>query len=214
MGLIVLIGCESNSASKRKVFSGTLEMTEYQIGPKVSGQIVEMDIEEGARVKQGDIVAIMDRYEQTKKDYERLKGLYEQGGATLQALEHAQLAMDDQVVKAPINGVVLIKVHEKGESVLAGAPVVVLGDEQDQWVKIFVPMRVVNQIQDNQEVQVGFDGIGQRFKAKVKSIAPKAEFTPRNVQTPEERVTQAFAIKVSMEENVPAHPGVAVDVYF
>ena len=212
--MFLLVGCGDQPLTKQ-TFSGTLEITEHQLGPKASGRILTLFAEEGAMLKAGDVIATLDRYEQAKKDYGRAEKIYKQGGSNLQALEYAKLAMDDQQVVAPIDGVVLIKVHEVGESIAAGSPVVVLGDIKDQWVKVFVPEGVVNQIQLNQTAVLSFDGLTKKYNGHVRYIATKAEFTPRNVQTPEERVTQAFAVKIVIDDpDLKAHTGVAVDVKF
>ena len=210
--VVMAVSCDRNNA-KQLQFSGTLEITDHQLGAKASGGITSLSVEEGDLVKAGQVIATLDRFEQTKKDYERAQMLFKQGGADHQSVEYAQLKMEDQEIISPIDGVVLVKVRELGEVVGAGAPVAVIGDPKDQWVKIFIPEGQINQIQMNQVATISFDGVKQTFKGHVRYIATKAEFTPRNVQTPEERVTQAFAVKVAIDENnVQAHPGVAVDV--
>ncbi len=211
---IIFAGCGEKPLSQQ-TFSGTLEITEHQLGPKTSGRVITLSVEEGAMVKAGDVIATLDRFEQAQKDYDRAGKVYAKGGVNLQTLEYAKLAMEDQRVVAPIDGIVLVKVHEVGESIASGAPVIVLGDLKDQWVKVYVPEGVVNQLQLNQKAVLSFDGLNKRYNGHIRYIATKAEFTPRNVQTPEERVTQAFAVKVVIDEpDLNAHPGVAVDVRF
>lgn len=196
-------------------FSGTLEMTEHQLGPKAAGRLVSLTVEESGPVQAGQLIATLDRYEQAKKDFERLQGLFRQGGADRQQVEHARLAMEDQQIVSPVDGVVLVKVHETGESVMAGAPVVVVGDTKDRWVKVFVPAGIINRIRVNDEATLAFDGTSQTYRGRVRSISPKAEFTPRNVQTPEERVTQNFAVKIALDDvDARVHPGVDADVTF
>jgi HlyD family secretion protein len=82
-------------------------------------------------------------------------------------------------------------------------------------VRVYVPEGVINRISMNQAATVKFDGMKDRFNGRVIFVAPKAEFTPRNVQTPEERVTQTFAVKVRVEDpELFLRPGVAADVVF
>lgn len=212
--VLLMLGCGEKPLSKQ-TFSGTLEITEHQLGPQASGKVSTLNVEEGSLVKAGDVIATLDRYEQAKKDYERATRVFKQGGSNLQSVEYAKLALDDQQVVAPVDGVILIKVHEIGESIVAGAPVVVMGDTKDQWVKIYVPEGIVNQIQLNQKATITFDGLNRQYNGHVRYIATKAEFTPRNVQTAEERVTQAFAVKVAIDDpDVNAHTGVSADVKF
>ena len=88
-----------------------------------------------------------------------------------------------------------------------------VGDRAQLWVRVFVPEGLINRVRLNQPATLRFDGIRHDFKGHVSFIAPKAEFTPRNVQTPEERVTQTFAIKVVLDEPESfLRPGVAADV--
>ncbi len=208
-----LFSCGHNGGSRALNFSGTLELTEHALGAKVAGRIASLNVNEGDAVTKGQLLATLDRYEQAHKDYERVQNLVNQGGATQQSLEYAALALDDQQVVSPVNGVVLVKVHEIGETVMGGSPVVVVGDRSQLWVKIFVPEGKINQVQLNQPAVLSFDGLKQTFKGHVSFVAPQAEFTPRNVQTPEERITQTFAVKVVLDESPDyLRPGVAADV--
>ncbi|MCB9757316.1 MAG: HlyD family efflux transporter periplasmic adaptor subunit [Candidatus Omnitrophica bacterium] len=212
--IIVLgIGCGYHSDFAEMKFSGTLELTEHALGAKAAGRLITVNVDEGQMVKQGQQLATMDRYQQNARDYQRIEKLFKQGGATQQDLEHAALAMEDQQIVAPIDGVVLVKVHEVGEVVAAGLPVVVIGDRQSLWVKIYVPEGQVNKIKMGQAARLSFDGLKETFRGQVSFIASQAEFTPRNVQTAEERITQTFAVKVTLKD-APQYlrPGVAVDV--
>lgn len=212
VGFFLIPGCGRNHNSVLK-FSGTLELTDHSLGAKVAGRLASLNVDEGSEVKQGELIGTLDRFEQTKKDYDRLAELYKSGGVTKQDLEHAALALDDQTIVSPVNGIVLVKVHEIGEIVSSGSPVVVVGDRKSLWVRIYVPEGLINKVTLNQPAALYFDGVDQSFPGKVIFIAPQAEFTPRNVQTSEERVTQTFAVKVALD-NPPVflRPGVAADV--
>ncbi len=211
--LIVISGCGSNSDLSKMKFSGTLELTEHALGAKVAGRLATLNTDEGQTVVKNQQIATLDRYQQNKRDYERVEKLFKQGGASAQDLEHAALSVEDERIVSPIDGVVLVKVHEVGEMVSSGSPVVVIGDRKDLWVRIYVPEGQINKIKIGQSARLVFDGLKESFKGRVSFIASQAEFTPRNVQTPEERVTQTFAVKVMLEE-APEYlrPGVAVDV--
>ncbi len=208
----VVLGCGHNKNDDLK-FSGTLELTEHSLGSQTSGRLTTLKVDEGSLVTQGQEIATLDRFEQAQKDYVRVEQLHKQGGASQQDLEHAALARDDQRIMSPVDGIVLVKVHEVGEMVQAGAPVIVVGDRKDLWVRIYVPEGIINNIKMNQAAQFKFDGIKKIFNGHVSFIASKAEFTPRNVQTSEERVTQTFAVKVMLDDAPEfLRPGVAADV--
>ena len=109
-------------------FSGTMEMTEHVLGVKAAGRLTTLNVKEGDLVKKGQLLATFDRFEQDKKDYERVGVLYKNGGANQQSLENAQLTMEDQEVISPLDGIVLVKSAETGEIIPAGGGVVVIGD--------------------------------------------------------------------------------------
>ena len=196
-------------------FSGTIELTEHVLGAKVAGRLASLNVDEGDFVKKGQLLATLDRFDQSKKDYDRVKVLLKNGGANQQTLEYAQLTMEDQEIIAPIDGVVLIKDVETGEIIPAGGGVVVIGDTQDQWVKIYVSENMLHQLSINQQASIMVDGALQPYSGHITFIADKAEFTPRNVQTPEERVTQTIAVKITVDHpDKNLHAGVSADVRF
>lgn len=210
---LVFAGCGINSGAGDMSFSGTVEVTEHALGAKVAGRLITLNADEGQAVRQGDLVATLDRFEQNKRDYERLRVLAKQGAATQKELEHAALAVDDQQIISPVDGVVLVKVHETGETLTAGSPVVVVGDRSNLWVRVYVPEGKINRIKPGQEAELTFDGIKEKFRGHVILIAPRAEFTPRNVQTAEERITRTFGVKVIIDRPPDyLRPGVNADV--
>ncbi len=211
--LLCWAGCEKWMASRPAKYSGTLELTEHNVGSRVPARLERLFVDEGDDVKAGQLIATLDRYDQTKRDCARLASLFQKGGANKQDVEHARLDFEDQHILAPVDGVVLIKVHESGEVLSAGQAVVVIGDRSKIWVKIYVPEGAINEVHLRQAATVHLDGIKETFRGHVIFVAPKAEFTPRNVQTPEERVTQTFAVKILLDMPAPfLRPGVAADV--
>jgi multidrug resistance efflux pump len=215
IGLLFILGCSTKATIEYSKFSGTLELTDHVLGTKVAGRLTTLNVKEGDLVKAAQLIATLDRYEQTKKDYERTVELYNAGGTNTQAVEYAKLAMEDQEIISPIDGVILVKSAEVGETIPSGAGVVVVGDLKDQWVKIFVSEGLIGQIKMGQRASVIFDGLKNSYEGHVSFIGTKAEFTPRNVQSPEERITQVFAVKVRLDQpDEHIHPGVAADVEF
>ena len=92
-------------------------------------------MEEGQSVKNGQIIAYLEHYDQAKRDFARSEDLVGSGGVSKQEYEHDKQAMEDQQVVSPIDGIVLIKVRENGEAVTAGAPIVIIGDPTKLWIK-------------------------------------------------------------------------------
>jgi len=216
VGAVVLVcGCSDKKDFKGMTFSGTLEMTEHVLGAKVAGRLTTLNVKEGDLVKKGQLLATFDRHEEDKKDYVRAGVLYQNGGANQQSLEYARLDMEDQQIISPLDGVVLVKSAETGEIIPSGGGVLVIGDPLDQWVKIFVTEDNMHHLSLNQKAVIAVDGTDKTYKGHVTFIADKAEFSPRNVQTPDERVTQTFAVKIAIDDaDEHLHAGVAADVKF
>lgn len=213
LGLLLGAGCDRFRGDPGLHLSGTLELTEHAVGARAAGRLQRLLVDEGQAVKAGEVLGTLDRYEQTSRDYERVSSLYKQGGTTEQTVEQAALALDDQRIVSPVDGVILLKLRESGEVLPAGAPVVVIGDRQKIWVRVYVPEGQINRVRIGQPATVRLDGVRETFKGHVIFIATRAEFTPRNIQTAEERVTQAFAIKVLIDQPPSfLRPGVAADV--
>jgi HlyD family secretion protein len=117
----------------------------------------------------------------------------------------AQLAviesqLGDTEIVSPIDGVVLVKSAEPGETVAAGATVVTLGDVDHPWLRGYVPETQLGQVRLGQQVRVTTDSFpGKTYSGHVSFIASEAEFTPKQIQTPEERVKLVYRIKVDLQ---------------
>jgi multidrug efflux pump subunit AcrA (membrane-fusion protein) len=215
MSVLLIVGCSPKPDAFNTKYSGILELTEHVLGARVAGRLSTMTVNEGDQVRVHQVLGTLDRYQQAKKDYERTMDLFSKGGATAQAVEYAKLVMEDQQIMSLTKGVVLVKAAEIGETLQAGAGVVVVGDSSDQWIKVYLPEGLIGQLKLKQQADVTFDGMKKAYQGHISFIATKAEFTPRNVQTEEERVTQVFAVKVALDHpDEHIHPGVAADVQF
>ena len=119
------------------------------------------------------------------------------------------------VVRAPFTGVVTVKDREPGEVVGAGTPVLTVMDLGDRWVRIYVREDRVGAVRLGQAASITADTYpGKRYAGAVSYISSVAEFTPRTVQTAEERVKLVYAVKVRItgDAAVDLKPGVPADV--
>ena len=80
------------------------------------------------------------------------------------------------------------------------------------WVRVYVPETWLAQIQLGQKVSLRADGTDRQFEGVVEQINRRAEFTPRNVQTVEDRVRQVFGVKIRLPSDTILKPGMSVDV--
>jgi membrane fusion protein YbhG len=106
--------------------------------------------------------------------------------------------LGDAIVKAPVGGVVTSKLIDAGEMVAPRAPIVVITDLDHAWANVYVDEPQVPQLKIGQSATLVTDA-GQRITGTITFISPKAEFTPRNVQTAEERSKLVYRIKVTTE---------------
>jgi HlyD family secretion protein len=106
--------------------------------------------------------------------------------------------LQDAVVVSPLSGVVTEKVAEAGELLSAGSPLCVITDLSDAWLSVYVAEPDLDRIRIGQEAEVRTDG-GQVRKGRITYIAAQAEFTPKNVQTRDERVKLVYKVKIGLE---------------
>jgi multidrug resistance efflux pump len=112
-------------------------------------------------------------------------------------LEEMETQLAEHQIRAPERAVVNVVAVRKGDLVTAQQAVVRVLRTEDLWVKVFVPETELAKVRLNQDVTVTIDAYpGKPFAGRVATIATTSEFTPRNVQTFEERGHQVFAVKV------------------
>ena len=104
----------------------------------------------------------------------------------------------DAIVKSPVGGVVTSKLIDAGELVAPRAAIVVITDLDHAWANVYVDEPLVPQLKIGQPATLVTDA-GQRIDGTITFISPKAEFTPRNVQTAEERSKLVYRIKVTAD---------------
>ena len=85
-GVFFLCGCAQHHDIKSMSFSGTMELTEHVLGAKVAGRLATLTVDEGDIVHKGQLLGTLDRFEQSKKDYDRVGVLLTNGGANQQSL--------------------------------------------------------------------------------------------------------------------------------
>jgi HlyD family secretion protein len=203
-----------------------------------SEKIAELDnaeYESMVNQSKASVLSAEAQYEKAHKDYERFTLLYRDGviasqqmdatksaydaaAAQLQlsraSLRTADVRLKDTVIYAPLNGVVLRKNIEQGETVATGTMVFTIGDLENPWVKVYVKEDRLGFVKLGQRAEVKVDTYpGKVYEGTVTYISSEAEFTPKNVQTKEERVKLVFGVKVSVKNvNNELKPGMPADV--
>lgn len=220
--------------------SGTIEVTEIEISSKIAGRVAEIPRGEGADVRKGELlvklqydelsaqrVSAVANFRNAEKNYKRINELYRTGSVSRRDLDNAEAAykvakaamdnvdaaIDYAVLYSPIDGTVLDTSLEPGEMAFPGTPVLTVADLSRPWMYLYVNEQKLGFVKIGQKVNVSIDSFPDKiFEGKVVSISNKAEFTPKTIQTKEERVKLVFAVKVAIEnKEMILKPGMPAD---
>ena len=251
--------------------SGTIEVDEVHVGPRMGGRVEKIFANEGDRLAAGALIAELDapelrarralmlaQIEAAERDVEaqaaelefqradakrqqellRSKTVSPSEAERAQSVANAQektlaaaegrvaqtRAQFDEVeaqlremqVIAPADSVLEILSVKVGDVLPANREVATLLLPQHLWVRVYVPEPWLGLIKLHDKVQVRVDSFGDdEFSGSVAQISRQAEFTPRNVQTVEDRIRQVFGVKIRLENREDKlRAGMAADVTF
>ena len=274
LGAIALIALSILAAGcneRRNAVSGTIEVDEVHVGPRMSGRVQKLFAQEGDKLTAGQPIVELDAAElkarrdlaaaqidsaihdaesqialleflrdEAKRQQELLKRKVvsptdaQKAASSATAQEkivaaaqtrviqaRAQLAdIDAQLaemqVKAPADSILEILTVKVGDVLPANREVATLLLPQHLWVRVFVPEPWLGLIKVGDPVRVRVDSFpGKDFSGTVEQVNRQAEFTPRNVQTVEDRIRQVFGVKIRLPNNEDKlRAGMAADAYF
>jgi HlyD family secretion protein len=204
------------------------------------GEIVAMlDTDELEKIKQqadASLNAAQFTYERARDDYERLENLFKAGSVSEQRRDAVKTAADSAKanvdalsasleladtrlgftdLESPLDGFVLVKSAEAGEVVQAGTTIFTVADLKDMWLSAYINERDLGKVKLNQDAYLKTDtSPDKNYKGRVSFISSTAEFTPKQIQTTEERVKLVYRIKISIDNtNLELKPGMPADGY-
>lgn len=129
----------------------------------------------------------------------------------------AETAIESCHIKAPITGTVLKKYIEPNELAFQGKPLFKMADLTNMFIKVYITEDMLSDVHLNQDVVIRIDSQKEKvkkFDGKVSWISPKAEFTPKMIQTKNERVNLVYAVKIAFINDGSAKIGMPGDVVF
>ena len=155
----------------------------------------------------------------------QLAALTEQVGSANNAITEQSASLASQIsavaeqigdacITAPIGGVILQKYLERGEYAMPGRPLFKVADIGDMTLRAYVTADQYNTLRIGQTVSVTIDGREQAYEGKVTWISSKAEFTPKTIQTKDERQNLVYAIKIGVRNDGAIKIGMYGDVKF
>lgn len=142
----------------------------------------------------------------SQAEYDRAvtsKEVYEAQANQAEAnLNLLQLELADTRLYAPISGVVSAKLFEPGEVASAGSSFYTILNQNKPWIKIYLPLKEVEQINIYQPAIINLDAFPElNFQGRISHIAQEAEFTPKDYLSQEERVKQVYEVKIELEDS-------------
>lgn len=120
-------------------------------------------------------------------------------------------------IKAPITGTVLKKYIESNELAIQGRPLFKIADMTNMFIKVYITEDMLSSVKIGQKATIRIDSLNGKehlYEGNVSWISPKAEFTPKMIQTKDERVNLVYAVKISFENDGCAKIGMPGDVIF
>lgn len=209
------------------LYVGTVEATKTDISSRISSVISSFPAREGSRVKKGDLLVQMACedtkliLDSTKKDFERAERLFRIGSLSQENFDHLKAKKDESSLKMDWCSIVALKdtsvlntYREEGEYVNPGTKLLTLVNLSEVWTVIYVPQLVLSQISIGKKVTGFLPELNMRpFEGKISYISDAAEFTPKNVQTREERTRLVFGVKITfVNPDELLKPGMSLEV--
>lgn len=175
-------------------------------------------------------------YQRLNKDYDRYENLYKIGSISQQkrddakanaetakakvdalraSLELANINLRYADLKTPLDGFVLVKSAEAGEYVQIGSTVFTIADLKNIWVTGYINETDLGKVKLNQVADVKTDTYPNKiYKGRVSFISEESEFTPKQIETKEERVKRVYRIKITIDnKEQELKPGMPVEAY-
>ncbi len=173
--------------------------------------LAKIDYERAEALFQAGAISAQKR-DEAKTNHDALLAQVEQNKASLE-LANTRLGFTDLI--ATLDGYVLVKSALAGEVMQPGAPVFTVLDLDNIWVTAYINEKDLGRVKLNQGADVITDTYpGKKYKGRVSFISSQAEFTPKTIQTTEERVKLVYRIKVKVDNtNLELKPGMPADAY-
>lgn len=209
------------------VYTGTIEATKVDVSSRVTSVISEIGVEQGDHIKKDQILLKMScedialEVSLANDNYKRNLRLFHEGSQAKEGFDQSKNKYDDAALRlswcnvaSPLSGSVLTKYHQPGEMVSPGTRLFTLANLQDVYAYIYVPQPSVAALKLGQKLTGVLPEMNNRqFAGTITEIGEQAEFTPKNVQTREERERLVYAVKVQfINTDETLKPGMSIEV--
>jgi HlyD family secretion protein len=197
------------------LYAGTVEATEVDISARVGSVIAAYDVKEGDLVRSTQTLVrlacedVRLEADIADKEFRRSSELKGNGSLPQEAFDRTKNRRDTAVLRrdwctvaSPSDGTVLETYHEPGELVAPGTKLLTVADMKTVWAYVYVPQNLLAKIAVNQTVDAVLPESNDRhYQGRIAHIREQAEFTPKNVQTREERTRLVYRVKISFDNS-------------
>lgn len=208
-------------------YAGTIEATKVDVPARVSTVIGAEKVQEGDPVQEGQVLAELTG-EDIKVNEELLSNYFERADLMVRngqmplpnyeslknSLKIAKLQKEWLTVRSPVTGTVLTRYHEPGEQVMTGTRLFTVANLDSVWAYIYVPEPLLARLRTGMTLDGKLPEVkGRAFQGTILKINEEAEFTPKNVQTREERTRLVFGVKVGFSNaDRMLKPGMPIEI--
>lgn len=211
------------------LYSGTVEATEVDLSSRLAAVIDAYGAEEGDAIKVNQTLVRLNcddirlAADISRKDFVRAQELFKTGSVSQENFDRLKYKKDDSelkvswcTVRSPINGRMLYKYREAGEMVSPGTKLATVADLSSVYAYFYVPQPMLARLSLGQEIRAILPEAGMKeFPGRIEHINDEAEFTPRNVQTRDERTRLVYGIKVRFANpSGQLKPGMTLEAVF
>ncbi|MBO9667370.1 MAG: efflux RND transporter periplasmic adaptor subunit [Bdellovibrio sp.] len=191
-------------------YAGTIEVTKVDIPARVQAVIDNLPVKEGMIVEKGQRLVTLScedikiAYDLAKANYTRGKSLFSSGNISAESYDQIRSKRDDLQVRtswcevsSPLKGTILTKYFEEGEMVNPGAKLLTVGNLEEVYAYFYLPHDEIAPLKIDQQVTATLPEMDdKKFPGVIEFINPDAEFTPKNVQTRDERTRLVYGVKI------------------
>ena len=212
--LISLFALNSCASEENSSYSAVVEGTTVQVPVLVGGRLLQLRVETGDAIAAGDTVAVIDTMElhlqmkqlaATKAEFTaQLKAAQIQLRQAAATEEHIRQKLQriEEMVKnnaAPQQSLDALSLQLKNEAAAPFSPIAEITQIDEVTVKIYVAEPHLALISPGQKATILVDGLGESLVGEIAWISPRAEFTPKNILTPETRTSLVYAVKINVK---------------
>jgi len=206
---LVREGPRSEQLARARIEAAAAERERARLEPLLERRVVSQQQFDQA-------AALAATKQETKRELERGSRSSEVSGAEAAVarerarLEQLRVRRDESIVRAPVAGIVETSHLRPGDLVGASQPAAEILEADQTWVRVYVPETKLGLLRLQQAASIQIDTFpDRRYTGRVVEIGARAEYTPRNVQTLEQRGDQVFAVKVAIDPNADLRAGMA-----